>query len=478
MLISRLLKSIGSEFKTEDKDVKYITDNSEKCVPVSIFVCHDSDMTHVSSAIEKGAVLIIAKEKLTENCVVVSDTRKAYSLLCAEFFSQSHKKLRLIGVTGTNGKTTVSSMIYHLLTVNGRKCALMGTAGYLRCNEEETALLTTPDPFEMHRMFYEMSECNTEFCIMEASSQGLFQERLYNLQFETVIFTNLTADHLDYHGDMENYRKAKEKLFSMSENAIINLDDENAQSFIDASSGEITTYSLKRNEADFTAKNIKFSEGITDYIVVGNELIHRIRLNCPGNYNVYNSMAALICAIKCGLSLEESAGAMKSFYGVKGRFEFVPTEKDFRVVIDYAHTPDSLRQVLLTLSSFSKNRLITLFGCGGDRDKSKRGEMGEIATFYSDMVIITSDNPRHEKPMDIIDDILVGTEKSKTPVYIIENRRKAIEYALQKAQKNDIILLAGKGHETYQIIGDEKIVTKEKSLPKSSDNGVNLKGMF
>ena len=166
MLISRLLKSIGSEFKTEDKDVKYITDNSEKCVPVSIFVCHDSDMTHVSSAIEKGAVLIIAKEKLTENCVVVSDTRKAYSLLCAEFFSQSHR----------NGKTTVSSMIYHLLTVNGRKCALMGTAGYLRCNEEETALLTTPDPFEMHRMFYEMSECNTEFCIMEASSQGLFRK--------------------------------------------------------------------------------------------------------------------------------------------------------------------------------------------------------------------------------------------------------------------------------------------------------------
>ena len=195
---------------------------------------------------------------------------------------------------------------------------------------------------------------------------------------------------------------------------------------------------------------------------MASELIHRIKLQTPGNHNIYNSMAAIVAALRCGLTLEEAANALRSFYGVKGRFEILPLKTDYRVIIDYAHTPDSLKQVLLTLSSFNKNRLITLFGCGGERDKSKRGEMGRIAAFYSDVVIITNDNPRHENPTEIIDDILKGTEDTKTPVYIIENRKKAIEYALQKAQKNDIILLAGKGHETYQIIGDEKISFDER----------------
>ena len=462
MLLSKLLKSIDCELFTEDVEIGFITDNSEKCRENSIFVCHDGAEKFIESAIKKGAVAVVASEKLSENCVSVIDTRKAYSKLCAEFFSHSYKKLKLIGVTGTNGKTTVSSMLYHILTMSGKKCALLGTTGYLHCGENEEAALTTPDPFLMHRMFSEMTECNTEYCIMEASSQGLFQERLYPLEFEVSVFTNLTSEHLDYHGNMENYRKAKEKLFSQSKVSVINLDDENAESFLEAAEGERVTYSLKKDEADFTAKYIRFFEGVTDYVIVGNELIHRIKLQTPGNHNIYNSVAAIVAALRCGLSLEEAANALRSFYGVKGRFEILPLKTDYRVIIDYAHTPDSLKQVLLTLSSFSKNRLITLFGCGGDRDKTKRGEMGKIAAFYSDVVIITSDNPRHENPSEIIDDILKGTEETKTPVYIIENRKKAIEYALQKAQKNDIILLAGKGHETYQIIGDEKISFDER----------------
>lgn len=464
MLVSRLLKSIGAELETEDRDVNYITDNSENCRENCIFVCHEGAERFASSAIEKGAVCVVAKKKITENTVIVNDTRKAYSLLCAEFFSHSYKKLYLIGVTGTNGKTTVSSMLYHILSASGRKCALLGTAGYLRCEEESSASLTTPDPFLMHKMFYEMTQCGTEFCVMEASSQGLFQERLYPLSFEIGIFTNLTADHLDYHGDMESYRKAKEKLMKMSRISVINADDENCESFINASEGEVITYSLKKDEADFTAKYIRFFEGIIDYVIVGNELIHRVKLQTPGNYNIYNSMAALVASLRCGLSLEEGANALRSFYGVRGRFEILPLKTDYKVIIDYAHTPDSLKQVLLTLLSFPKNKLITLFGCGGDRDKSKRGEMGRIAAEYSDEVIITSDNPRTENPSEIIEDILSGTDRAKTPVYIIENRKKAIEYALQKAQKNDIILLAGKGHETYQIIGDEKIPFDERKI--------------
>ena len=462
MLLSKLLKSIDCELFTEDVEIGFITDNSEKCRENSIFVCHDGAEKFIDSAIKKGAVAVVANEKLHENSVSVIDTRKAYSKLCAEFFSHRYKNLKLIGVTGTNGKTTVSSMLYHILTMSGKKCALLGTTGYLHCGENEEASLTTPDPFEMHRMFSEMTECETEYCIMEASSQGLFQERLYLLDFEVSVFTNLTSEHLDYHGNMENYRKAKEKLFSQSKVSVINLDDENAESFLEAAEGERITYSLKKDEADFTAKYIRFFEGVTDYVIVGNELIHRIKLQTPGNHNIYNSVAAIVAALKCGLTLEETANALRSFYGVKGRFEILPLKTDYRVIIDYAHTPDSLKQVLLTLSSFNKNRLITLFGCGGDRDKTKRGAMGKIAAFYSDVVIITSDNPRHENPSEIIDDILKGTEETKTPVYIIENRKKAIEYALQKAQKNDIILLAGKGHETYQIIGDEKISFDER----------------
>ena len=464
MLISHLLKCIDTVPPIEDREVENITDNSEKCEPGSIFVCHEGAEQYVSSALSKGAVLVVAKEKLCENCVTAEDTRKAYSLLCAEFFSHSYKKLRLIGVTGTNGKTTVSSMIYHILSCAGRKSALIGTTGYLRCDEMNDATLTTPDPFELHRMFYEMTKCNTEFCIMEASSQGLFQERLYPLSFEVGVFTNLTPDHLDYHGEMESYRKAKEKLFTHSEKSVINLDDSYAEVMTEASKGKVITYSLKKDEADFTAKYIRFFEGITDYVIVAKELIHRVRLQTPGNYNIYNSMAALITAMECGISLEESANALKNFYGVKGRFEILPVHKDYKVIIDYAHSPDSLKQVLLSLSSFPKNRIITLFGCGGNRDKSKRGEMGRIASFYSDLVILTSDNPRDENPSDIIDDVIEGIGITKTPVYIIENRRKAIEYALQKAQKNDIILLAGKGHETYQIIGDEKLPFDERKI--------------
>lgn len=464
MLISRLLQCLDTEFKIEDRDIKYITDNSRKCVPDSIFVCHKGAEGYIDTALQNGAVLVISGEKYNEKCVAVKDTRKAYSLLCAEFFENSHKKLKLIGVTGTNGKTTVSSMIYHILSANGKKCGLIGTAGYLKCKGEEDASLTTPDPFLMHRLFSEMAACNTEFCVIEASSQGLFQERLYPLEFENAVFTNLTQDHLDYHGTMENYRRAKEKLFSASDKCIINADDNYKDCFIAASKQEVITYSLKDDEADFTAKYIKFSEGTTDYVIVSEGLIHRIKLQLPGAYNISNSMAAVICCLQNGISLEGIAAALRTFYGVKGRFEILPLDKDYKVIIDYAHTPDSLKQVLLSLSSFPKNRVITVFGCGGDRDNSKRAEMGKVASLYSDTVIITSDNPRHEKPMKIIEDILKGAEDTGKPIYIFEERRKAIEYALKIAQKNDIILLAGKGHETYQIIGDEKIPCDERKI--------------
>lgn len=467
MLVSKLLECLGCEYQGQDKDVKIITDNSKKCGAESIFVCHESTGKYIDEALKNGAILVVAKEKFNDKCIKVEDTRKAYSLLCAEFFENSHKKLKLIGVTGTNGKTTVASMIYHILSASGKKCGLVGTTGYLKCEGKEESALTTPDPFELHRLFYEMVKCSTEFCVLEASSQGLIQQRLYPLEFESAIFTNITRDHLDYHGTMENYISAKKELFKNSHRCIINKDDPYYKEIEQVSKGEIITYSLKDDEAVFTAKGIRFSEGSTDYLIVSESLIHRLKLRLPGSYNVANSMAAVVACLKEGLSLEEIASALKTFYGVKGRFEILPIDKDYKVIIDYAHTPDSLKQVLLSLASFPKNRVITLFGCGGNRDEGKRAEMGSVAVAYSDVVILTADNPRNEPALDIIDDILKGMKGTKTPVFVFENRTKAIEYALKTARKNDIILLAGKGHETYQIIGDEKIPYDERKIVAS-----------
>ncbi len=466
MFISHLLFQSGIEYKTEDKDIKYITDDSRKVRPDTLFVCHEKGEGYVCQALEKGAVAVIAEKKVCENTIIVEDTRKAYSLLCAAFFGFSHKKLRLIGVTGTNGKTTVSTMIYNILTMAGHKCALFGTVCNKLCGENSESVLTTPDSFYMHKKFREMTECNTEFCIIEASSQGLHQQRLYGLEFEVGVFLNLTEDHLDYHGDMENYKNAKKLLLSSSKLSVINYDDKYRDEFSDSAAGQVKTYSLRSDEASFTAKCMKFSEGVTDYAIVSDGLIHRIKLNVPGAYNVSNSMAAIITALSLNISLDSCSAALKNFYGVRGRFEIVPTDRDFKIIIDYAHTPDSLKQVLLTLGNFPKNRVITVFGCGGDRDKEKRGEMGKIAADYSDMVIVTSDNPRNEEPMDIIRDIVSAVKGTKTPMFIHQDRRKAIEFALKNAGENDIILLAGKGHETSQTVGEKEFPMDERKIIK------------
>lgn len=466
MLISKLLFQSGIEYKNEDKDIKYITDDSRKVREDTLFVCHEKGEEYVRQALEKGAVAVVAKKNVCENAIIVEDTRKAYSLLCAAFFGFCHKKLRLIGVTGTNGKTTVTTMIYNILTMAGHKCALFGTVCNKLCGENSDSLLTTPDSFYMHKKFRDMTECNTEYCIIEASSQGLIQQRLYGLDFEIGVFLNLTEDHLDYHGNMENYKNAKKLLFSSSRLSVINYDDKYKDEFVTASAGEVKTYSLRSDEADFTAKAINFSEGTTDYAIVSDGLIHRIKLKIPGAYNVSNSMAAIITALSLGVSLDSCSAALKNFYGVRGRFEIVPTDRDFKIIIDYAHTPDSLKQVLLTLGNFPKNRIITVFGCGGDREREKRGEMGKIAADYSDMVIVTSDNPRNEEPMDIIRDIVGAVKGTKTPMFIHQERRKAIEFALKNAKENDIILLAGKGHETSQTVKGEEIPMDERKIIK------------
>lgn len=464
MLISRLLKAIDKEYKEKDADIKFITDDSRKCEKDCIFVCTEKGNDYVNEALENGAALVIAQEKLCENCVVVPDSRKAYAILSAAFFDSCHKRLRLIGVTGTNGKTTVCEMLYSMMTAEGKVCGLTSTVRNITSDAQQTSEFTTPDPFTLHKLFYELCQSGTEYCIVECSSQGLSQKRLYGLEFETGIFTNFSQDHLDYHKNEESYLEAKKTLFTQSKTGIINLDDARAEDFISSCKGKVYTYSVKKDEADFTAKAVNLSSEGSDYAFVGDSIIHRIKLRMPGMFNISNSMAALSCAVKLGFSLDGCAAGLRNFYGVRGRMEILPVNKEYEVIIDYAHTPDGLRQLLLAVSSFKKGRIITVFGCGGDRDKEKRSIMGKTVCEFSDIAVITSDNPRSEDPQDIIDDILEGTKNSRTPVYIHKNRTKAIEYALKNARKNDIILLCGKGHENYQLVGSEKIPYDEREI--------------
>ena len=464
MLISQLFDSYDIKSEIKNKDVKLITDDSRKCTSDSVFVCHKNGEKHISEALSKGAVLVVAEKKLCDNCVVVANTRQAYASLCAEFFGNLQKNIKMIGVTGTNGKTTTANMIYTVLTLNGKKCGLIGTVNNNICGEISKTDMTTPDPFELHKMLSELHKWGAEYCVIEASSQGLEQQRLHGIDFYCAVLTNISHDHLDYHKTMESYIEAKKILFRNADKCIINTDDSLSSEFISCSKGKIITYSCERNDACFVAKCQNMTQEGSDYAVIADYLIHRIKINMPGKFNVMNSLAAVAVAYECNISLEGCAHALRSFGGVKGRTEILNVNAPYKVIIDYAHTPDSLKKVLLTLKNFEHNRIITVFGCGGDRDKEKRPIMGDIASQLSDIVIVTSDNPRDENPTDIIDDVLSGLKNGKKTVYIHENRKKAIEYALKIGAKNDIILLAGKGHETSQKSGSEILPMDEREI--------------
>ena len=464
MLVSQLFDFADISREIKDKEIKNITDNSQECTEGSIFICHKSGEKYVDDALKNGAVLVVAEKQVCENCVVTDDTAGEYARLSAEFFGNVHRQMKLIAVTGTNGKTTTANMLYTILTLSGKKCGLIGTVKSNICAREISSDLSTPDPFEIHSMLSKLYDWGAEYCVIEASSQGISEGRLLGLDFDIAVLTNISRDHLDYHGTMENYVETKKSIFKSAQKCIVNADDDYSEEFISASTGKVITYSLGKNETDYVAKSIRLSEEGSDYAVVADYAIHRIKLNVPGEFNIQNSLAAISAARECDISLEFCAYALKSFFGVKGRMEILGVEEDYKVIIDYAHTPDALKKVLLCLNSFSKGRVITVFGCGGERDSEKRAFMGDIASQLSDVLIITSDNPRGENPTKIIDDILSGIKKSKKTVYIHENRRKAIEYALKIARKDDIILLAGKGHETYQIIGDEKLPMDERKI--------------
>ncbi len=451
-----------------DVEISAITCDSRNVSAGCLFVCINGAVVDghkfAQSAYDNGAAVIICEKDVgLPNQIFVEDSRKEFANICAKWFGSPAEKLKLIGVTGTNGKTSVSYMLKNILEKCGHKVGLVGTIQNMIGNEVLPSKNTTPSAYELQSIFSLMVADGCDYCVMEVSSHALDQDRVYGLNFDVAIFTNLTQDHLDYHITMDNYLLAKKKLFSNCKTAVLNCDDAYYESMRDGLTCPVISYSCNGKNADYKAENIKLRPDGSEFDLVNKDTVH-IKTAIGGRFTPYNVIASTVCAIQCGIEAFDIAKAFESMQGVKGRAEVVPTGRDFTVIIDYAHTPDGLENILKTFSECEKNRLIVLFGCGGDRDRTKRPKMGAIAVKNADYCIVTSDNPRTEEPMAIINDILEGMKNSDVPVEVIENRVEAIKKCVQIAEKGDIIVLAGKGHETYQILKDGTIHLDEREI--------------
>lgn len=471
MKLYDLIKGIA-ETDLENIEVDMISsDSRDEIKGDALFVClkgaNFDAHKFIPELSERGVKIFVTEYDCNiENQIVVSDTRMALSLLWANFFGNPQNELKFIGVTGTNGKTTVTTVMKNMLSLMGKKCGLIGTCQNEIGDTVIPAERTTPEPNEFYSLLRRMADEKCEWVIMEVSSQGLAQKRLGNIRFELAVFTNLTQDHLDFHKTIENYYEAKKMLFSMCENALINIDDEYGKRLYQEIVCKKFSFSLE-NEADFIADGIRLSSGGSTYWYSDSDKTFKVSVMLPGKYNVSNTVSVLAGLEILGFSPNDLTKLISEVHGVKGRCEVVKTDRDFTVIIDYAHTPDAIKNILLNVKECAEGRVVCLFGCGGNRDAKKRPLMARSAEKYADFLIITSDNPRNEEPMDIIKDILKGVEKNSYIVF--EDRIEAIKYAVKSAKPKDIIVLAGKGHEDYQVLkNDQKIHLDEREIVKEA----------
>lgn len=422
---------------------------------------------YIDKAIENGAAAIVAErecETFGKTLILCKNSRSLLALASANFYEHPADKMKLIGVTGTNGKTTVTHIIKQILDLKGAKTGLIGTNHYLLGDRELPSTGTTPEAMELHGIFKKMADEGCEYVIMETSSHALDLDRCLGLKFEVGVFTNLTQDHLNYHNDMESYAEAKAKLFSMSKTAVLNSDDSWCK-VMRKNAKKVLTYGITKSP-DMLGENIDYSErGVSFDWKFGASKV-RMRMAIPGKFSVYNALAGIGATAALGLSDEDIAKGLILVRTVKGRAEVVPTNENYTVMIDYAHTPDGIENILAAIRGFVRNRIIIVFGCGGDRDRDKRPKMGAAAAKGADFCVVTSDNPRTENPDTIIEDILPGLSGSEGKYKAITDRTSAIEYALSIAEEGDVVLLAGKGHETYQDIGGKKIHYDEREIVK------------
>lgn len=423
--------------------------------------------SYIPMAMKMGAVAVVTAKKpeIDVPYVLVESDRLALALMGTNYYGRPAEAMTMIGVTGTNGKTSVTLLLKQVLeAVQGAKVGLIGTMANQIGNEILPTERTTPESFELQGIFARMRDAGCTHVVMEVSSHAIALDRVGGVHYDVAAFTNLTEDHLDFHKTMNAYCDTKAELFRRCDKAVVNLDDDYAQRIISAAACPVLTVS-EQNRGDLRAENIDLhSDGVA---FTATHLGKRVpvTLPIPGRFTVYNALTVLGIALQLGISLEDSARALAGAQGVKGRVEVVPTPgKPYTVLIDYAHTPDGLENVLTSARDFCRGRLISVFGCGGDRDPMKRPIMGKIGTKLSDLAIISSDNPRNEEPMAIIRDVLSGIDEADGTYIVIENRVEAIRYALDIGQKDDIIILAGKGHETYQEIRGVKNHLDEREI--------------
>ncbi|MCL2661881.1 MAG: UDP-N-acetylmuramoyl-L-alanyl-D-glutamate--2,6-diaminopimelate ligase [Oscillospiraceae bacterium] len=422
---------------------------------------------YIEDAVKKGAACIICEEapEIPTSYIIVKDSRKALAAVSAVWFGHPSEKLIIIGVTGTNGKTSVTNLIKHIIEKNtSAKVGLVGTNGNFIGERELSTGHTTPESYELHKLLDKMVLEDCTYVVMEVSSHALYQSRVHGIQFDIGVFTNLTPEHLDFHGTMEEYARAKTLLFPSCNKSVVNIDDVYAPLMIEKSAGPVISYAIENSSADLVGKDIKLQADKIDFCAVSMGSINRVELQIPGLFSVYNALASIATATLLGFSIDVITPALRSYEGVKGRAEVIPTGHDFTVLIDYAHTPDALKNIITAVCGFAKGRVITVFGCGGDRDKTKRPLMGQIATELSDYTVITSDNPRTEDPGSIINDITEGIKNTKAAYKVIENRHDAICWAIDSLNNGDVLIIAGKGHETYQILGKEKIHFDDREI--------------
>ncbi|MEE0186807.1 MAG: UDP-N-acetylmuramoyl-L-alanyl-D-glutamate--2,6-diaminopimelate ligase [Oscillospiraceae bacterium] len=469
MRLYKLIEGLA-DINIPDREISSVTDNTKKVRKDCIFVCvkggsfdgHDA----AAEMLEKGAAVIVAERDLGlgDKQIITDNSRKFYGELCAAWFDHPEKKLKIIGVTGTNGKTTISNVIKNIFMKNGVKTGLIGTI----CNEigDETVHTdnTTPMAFDYMCLLDKMVKAGCKYAVMEVSSFGLVQHRIGPTHFDMGIFTNLTQDHLDYHKTMENYYQAKKMMFDECDYALINTDDEYGRRIFSEISCKKERYGIS-SEADYYADAIKIKSDGTSFWYCYNGKSQLVNMKMTGMFNVSNVTAAISVCLKAGLPIEDILNAVSEYNGVKGRCEIIPTGRDFTVICDYAHTPDAVENILKSVREYTEGRLICLFGCGGNRDAKKRPLMAKAAAKFADRLIITSDNPRDEIPEAIIDDILAGLKDSEIPFDVVVDRTKAIHHSLKIAEKGDIIVLAGKGHEDYQVLpGNEHIHFDEREI--------------
>ena len=464
-----------------DVDVKGIDSNSKNINKDYMFIAikgfNEDGHKYVNDAIKAGAIVIVIEEgcdlksiKLPKDVTLImtKDTREALAICSCNFYDNPSRRFKLIGVTGTKGKTTTTFMIKELLEKTGYKTGLIGTiATYINGKMIAESSRTTPESLELQKTFAQMVEEGVEYVVMEVSSQSLKLHRVDGCKFDLVIFTNFSEDHISEkeHTDMQDYFESKLKLFKMCDNGIINVDDLHVSKIPKMfPNSNIMTYGID-NYCDVLAKDITITNSYVDFRVKISDKNERVKVSIPGRFSVYNSLAAICVAKKLGISSDKVIEILKEIR-VPGRSEMVDNKKEIPIMIDYAHSPESLQNILSAVKSYTRGKVISVFGCGGDRDKGKRPVMGEISGRIADFTFITTDNPRTENPEQIIKDIEDGIKKSKGNYKIVVDRTEAIKEAIKMANKIDIIVLAGKGHEKYQEINGEKVPYDERKIIK------------